>query len=75
MARRFATLPARCLLGNHEAAMLEFLEDPARSAWLSYGGMATLASYGVSMPAGPIGDRGILAARGWRKCPASTLNS
>jgi len=55
---RFAALPTRCLLGNHEAAMLEFLESPAIGpAWLTYGGMATLASYGVSMPAGPVEDR------------------
>lgn len=58
LPRRFAGLPTRCLLGNHEAAMLEFLERPAIGpAWLRYGGMATLASYGVSMPAGPVSDR------------------
>jgi serine/threonine protein phosphatase 1 len=58
LPRRFAGLPARCLLGNHEAAMLDFLEHPAIGpAWLSYGGMATLASYGVSMPGGPVTDR------------------
>lgn len=58
LKRDFAGLPRRCLLGNHEAAMLEFLEDPAIGpAWLAYGGMATLASYGVSMPAGPVEDR------------------
>ena len=58
LPRRFAGLPTRCLLGNHEAAMLEFLDDPAIGpAWLSYGGVATLASYGVSMPAAPAPDR------------------
>ena len=58
LGRRFAGLPARCLLGNHEAAMLEFLDDPAIGpAWLSYGGIATLASYGVSMPVGPVEGR------------------
>ena len=36
------------LMGNHEAALLAFLDDPARGArWLRYGGMQTLASYGV----------------------------
>lgn len=58
LPRRFAGLPTRCLLGNHEAAMLEFLEQPAIGpAWLSYGGVATLASYGVSIPPGPGPDR------------------
>ena len=45
---RFATLPARFLMGNHEDAMLRFLDDPAIGpAWFNHGGMATLASYGV----------------------------
>ncbi len=36
------------LLGNHEAAMLDFLTAPERGeAWLTYGGMETLLSYGV----------------------------
>ena len=46
--RRFAGLPARFLLGNHEDAMLRFLEDgKVGAAWFAHGGMATLASYGV----------------------------
>jgi serine/threonine protein phosphatase 1 len=37
------------LMGNHEAAMLDFLEDPERGrAWLQWGGIQTLASFGVS---------------------------
>ncbi len=37
-----------CLLGNHEQALLDFLADPvAMSGWLTWGGMATLRSYGV----------------------------
>lgn len=38
-----------CLMGNHEKMMLEFFEDPAgRGArWLSFGGLETLASYGI----------------------------
>jgi diadenosine tetraphosphatase ApaH/serine/threonine PP2A family protein phosphatase len=48
LARRFAGLPARYLLGNHEDAMLHFLASPRDGAdWLSFGGTATLASYGV----------------------------
>jgi serine/threonine protein phosphatase 1 len=36
------------LLGNHDAAMLDFLRDPGRGAdWLELGGLATLRSYGV----------------------------
>lgn len=38
----------RFLKGNHEAAMLAFLEDPvAGKAWLSHGGLETLASYQI----------------------------
>lgn len=53
LSRRFADLPARFLLGNHEDAMLTFLREPTAAVdWLSFGGMATLASYGVRAPAG-----------------------
>jgi serine/threonine protein phosphatase 1 len=39
------------LKGNHEAAMLKFLADaPDGLNWLRYGGLATLASYGVRPP-------------------------
>lgn len=38
----------RFVKGNHEAAMLAFLDDPvAGKAWLDHGGLETLASYGV----------------------------
>lgn len=39
----------RCLKGNHEAMMLEFLEDPQRAGkrWLVNGGLQTLASFKV----------------------------
>jgi serine/threonine protein phosphatase 1 len=41
------------LRGNHEAAMLEFLRDPIRGApWLAFGGVETLASYGVRVSVG-----------------------
>jgi serine/threonine protein phosphatase 1 len=44
------------LCGNHEAAMLAFLDDPEpRSSWLEFGGIETLASYGI---AGPLVHRG-----------------
>jgi serine/threonine protein phosphatase 1 len=37
------------LMGNHERAMLDFLDDHTDGrAWLSYGGVETLMSYGVA---------------------------
>ena len=38
-----------CLLGNHDAMMLAFLEDPVRGGpdWLMNGARATLRSYGI----------------------------
>lgn len=42
----------RALKGNHEEALLQFLDEPAFGAtWLEHGGAATLASYGVQPPA------------------------
>lgn len=39
------------LMGNHEKALLDFLNDPMRGRhWLEFGGRQTLASYGVSPP-------------------------
>jgi serine/threonine protein phosphatase 1 len=48
---RLLDLRRRCtlvpLLGNHEQMLLEALIDPScRRAWLEFGGVATLASYG-----------------------------
>ncbi len=39
-----------CLMGNHEALLLDFLDDPVASGkmWLRNGGLQTLASYGLS---------------------------
>ena len=46
------------LRGNHDHEFLEFLEDPTtNSAWLRYGGDATLYSYGVRLPADTPADR------------------
>jgi serine/threonine protein phosphatase 1 len=37
-----------CLKGNHEALLLQFLDDPAHFAdWIRYGGLCTLLSYGL----------------------------
>ncbi|PTQ13149.1 metallophosphoesterase [Sphingomonas oleivorans] len=55
---RFAGMPARFLMGNHEDAMLHFLDDPAVGPiWFAYGGMATLVSYGVRPEGAPGIDR------------------
>lgn len=41
----------RFLKGNHEQAMLEFLDDPSTGArWCEYGGDSTLRSYGLKVP-------------------------
>lgn len=39
-----------CLMGNHEQMLLSFLDDPkaAGPRWLRYGGLQTLASFGVA---------------------------
>lgn len=48
---KFAAAKLTFLRGNHEAAMLSFLDEPSRcSDWLHFGGLQTLASYGVSPP-------------------------
>jgi serine/threonine protein phosphatase 1 len=41
------------LRGNHEQALLDFIEDPeAGAAWGEWGGRETMASYGVNGPHG-----------------------
>lgn len=39
-----------CLAGNHEDMMINFINSPKQhgSRWLRYGGLQTLASYGIS---------------------------
>lgn len=39
-----------CLMGNHEEMLLRTLDDPLRSGsrWLRYGGLQTMASFGVT---------------------------
>jgi serine/threonine protein phosphatase 1 len=44
-------LELHALKGNHEDALLQFLEDPAAGAgWVAHGGAETLASYRVAPP-------------------------
>ena len=44
-------LDVRALKGNHEEALLQFLQDALFGAtWVDYGGRETLQSYGVKPP-------------------------
>ncbi len=58
---RRSPFEVKLLRGNHEQCLLDFLDDPiGGAAWLRFGGVETLASYGVSEPA----DEGdMIAAR------------
>lgn len=61
---RLPTFEVRLLMGNHERAMLDFIERPAESSeWLLFGGDATLRCYGIEPPAPEAGTRACLAAR------------
>lgn len=65
------------LMGNHEAALLDFLDDPDNApAWLRYGGIETLTSYGVRPPAPGGGRAEIVRSRNeFLDClPASHLH-
>jgi serine/threonine protein phosphatase 1 len=62
--RRRTDLDVRLLKGNHEAAMLAFLDEPESGGpWLSFGGAETLASYGVLPPQPDEGEAGLARAR------------
>jgi len=64
--RKQAEFEVRCLKGNHEEALLQFLADPTTGpAWAQHGGGATLMSYGVQPPA----DR--LSRDGWEEARAA----
>ena len=52
------------LLGNHEEAMLDFLDGRSDGmGWLSYGGLETLVSYGVPLHALPTNGASIVELR------------
>jgi serine/threonine protein phosphatase 1 len=52
------------LMGNHEQALLGFLENPASApGWLRNGGDATLAGYGVEAPDPEAGEAAFVRAR------------
>ncbi|WP_016746535.1 metallophosphoesterase [Rhizorhabdus wittichii] len=54
----------RLLMGNHERAMIAFIDHPAEAGeWLLFGGDATLRCYGVEPPALGAPVRALIAAR------------
>lgn len=62
--RRRGEFALRLLKGNHEQALLAFVEDPAGAAdWLGFGGAETLAAYGVAPPAPGCGAAALAQAR------------
>ena len=74
--KRRPDLDVRLLKGNHEAAMLDFIDDPATTAaWLRFGGAETLAAYGVPAPEADEGEVGLARARDelLERMPASHL--
>lgn len=51
LADRLSAFETYFLKGNHEAAMLQFLQDPAIGPrWAEYGGVETLVSYSIQPP-------------------------
>ena len=74
--QRRADLDVRLLKGNHEQAMLGFIDDPSTGPpWLRFGGAETLASYGVLAPEADEGETGLARARDdlLERMPASHL--
>ena len=52
------------LAGNHEAALLDFLDDPVLGkSWLEWGGRQTLASYGILPNSGALGTEDLHVLR------------
>lgn len=52
------------LRGNHEQSILEFLAEPVKTrAWLNYGGLETLLSYGVRLEKLPSNDNDLFYLR------------
>ena len=49
--RSQARFEVRCLKGNHEQALLQFLDDPGFGpSWVGHGGGPSLMSYGIAPP-------------------------
>jgi len=55
-----------CLMGNHEAMLLDFLDDPCSgaAAWLRHGGLQTLSSFEISAPEADLSRAGLMELRG-----------
>ncbi|MDG2520291.1 metallophosphoesterase family protein [Caulobacter segnis] len=50
--QRRTDVQLNALRGNHEQALLDFIDDPVRGAiWVAYGGSQTMVSYGLEPPA------------------------
>jgi serine/threonine protein phosphatase 1 len=74
--RRREDLEVHLLKGNHEQALLAFLDAPERGGpWLAFGGAETLASYGVTPPAEDDAPEALVRARDelLERMPASHL--
>lgn len=68
-----------CLKGNHEQMMLDFLEDPLKhgAKWLNFGGLQTLASFGLrgNITAEASGEQLLAVAEDFRRLlPAGLLD-
>ncbi len=64
------------LMGNHEQALLAFLDHPqSGQAWMAYGGVQSLRSYGVAPPRGDAAPEVFAHARDelLRRMPAAHL--
>ena len=62
--RRRGEVDLHLLKGNHEQALLAFIDDPETGPpWLRFGGAETLISYGVLPPAPEEGLEGLARAR------------
>jgi serine/threonine protein phosphatase 1 len=74
--QRRADVELHLLKGNHEQAMLDFIDMPDRNAsWVEFGGAQTLVAYGVAAPVPGQAPRDCLRARDdlMERMPASHL--
>jgi serine/threonine protein phosphatase 1 len=74
--KRRPDIELHLLKGNHEQALLAFLDAPEGAGpWLRYGGEETLQSYGVAVPDPQRGARDLVRARDelLERMPASHL--
>jgi len=74
--KRRSDLEIHFLKGNHEQALLGFIDAPQRGGpWIGFGGAETLASYGVAAPGEADGAEAYLRARDelLERMPASHL--